>query len=195
MEKSIDHIKFSPLGSRAFDKELKQRVGEMLSDPSWLRNGRRRLWFKAVFYYTVFLLCLSWFLLIRHDTTFTFILSYISVGVSGVFMAFNVSHDATHGTFSDKKWVNQLVYHLTFNLQGTNAYLWGLRHKASHHVFPNVDGCDADIDDNPVLRLSPTKPLHYYHRFQVYYAPLVYCIYVAHWILFKDWLYFSKKRI
>ena len=60
-------------------------------------------------------------------------------------LAYNVSHDACHETFSRKKAVNYWLYHISFNAQGTNAYLWKVRHTASHHLFPNVDGCDTDM--------------------------------------------------
>ena len=117
------------------------------------------------------------------------------LGLTGVLLAFNVAHDATHGTFSNNKTINKLLYYSTFNLNGTNAYLWGIRHKASHHIFPNVDGCDADIDDNPLIRLSPSKAYKWFHKYQAFYSLLIYMIYTLHWVFFKDFLYLTKKEL
>src|SRR5690349_14480244 len=121
--------------------------------------------------------------------------SYLAIGITGILLGFNVSHDACHDAFSKNKTVNHWLYHLSFNLQGTNAFLWQIRHNSSHHVFPNVDGCDADIDNNPFIRLSPQHELKKHHRFQQYYSILVYCMYTLHWLLVKDVLYLFRKRV
>ncbi|GAB4138383.1 MAG: acyl-CoA desaturase [Bacteroidia bacterium] len=189
------HIKFSNKGDKAFDAELKERVGQLMKNPGWEQRGRWLLYVKAMLYFSVYFGLLIGLLTFRHDTVAGLMVHYVAIGVSGILLTFNVSHDAAHRTFSRYKWINDVLFHLSFNLQGVNAYLWGERHKASHHVFPNVDGCDADIDENPVIRLSPTKALHYYHRFQNYYSNFIYCIYITYWVLFKEWIYFSKKRI
>ena len=41
-----------------------------------------------------------------------------------------------------------------------NAYLWRRRHVGSHHTFPNVQGGDADMDDNPFLRVTASSPAY-----------------------------------
>ena len=110
-------------------------------------------------------------------------------------LAYNVSHDACHETFSRKKAVNYWLYHISFNAQGTNAYLWKVRHTASHHLFPNEDGCDTDIDNNPMIRLSPQHPVRKHQRFQHLYSFFLYSIYTLHWFLFKDLLYLTKKKL
>jgi len=107
--------------------------------------------------------CLVLFL-VPHEEMVSLVLNYIFIGLSGLLLGFNVSHDALHGAFSKNKTVNNWLYHLSFNIQGTNAYLWKVRHTASHHIFPNVDGCDADIDENPLIRLSPQHPLRKYQQ-------------------------------
>ena len=55
-----------------------------------------------------------------------------------------------------------MIQHLSFSLLGVSAYLWRMRHTRSHHVFPNVNGCDVDIDENPFVRLSPNQPWRWY---------------------------------
>lgn len=188
-------VKFSNLDQDAFQAELKKEVATLLNTSHLFQNRKRVLYFKVLFYFSIFIAAITLLYISPALTMLQLIGRYLFVGISGVFLAFNVSHDATHGTISNNKWMNKLIFYLSFNLQGTNAYLWSVRHKASHHVFPNVDGCDADIDDNPVIRLSPTKKHFWYHRYQAFYSFFVYCIYTIHWIFFKDWLYFSKSQI
>ncbi len=187
-------IKFHSGSSSVFFNTLDRDVRRILSNTRLLKKAKQLLWLKMIFY---FLLHLSSYLVLfsfHHGTT-TFILNYVFVGLSGILLAFNVSHDACHGTFSKNKNINNWIYHLSFNMQGPNAYLWKLRHTASHHLFPNVDGCDADIDDNPLIRLSPHHPLRPYQRYQHLYSFFIYCFYTLHWFLFKDFLYLFKKRV
>ena len=117
------------------------------------------------------------------------------LGVLGILIGLNIAHDAAHDALSANKRLNKWIYRLSFSALGANAYLWQLRHVQSHHLFPNVDDCDADIDDNPIIRLSPHKPLYWYHRWQFLYAPVAYLFYTLIWIFVKDWIILKKKRL
>jgi linoleoyl-CoA desaturase len=88
-----------------------------------------------------------------------------------------------------------MVYFLTFNLQGANSYLWKLRHIGSHHVFPNVDGGDADMDDNGLLRVSALTPWKPHYQYQHLYAPLLYMLFSLHWIFVYDIQFLFKKSL
>ena len=44
------------------------------------------------------------------------IAAFTLLGFSNIFIAFAISHDAAHGAFSKKKWVNKIMG-LTFNLK------------------------------------------------------------------------------
>lgn len=120
---------------------------------------------------------------------------WVGLGLTGVLLGLNVSHDAAHGSFFRSKLWNEILYYLSFSLLGVNAYLWQLRHVKSHHLFPNVDECDADIDDNPLIRLSPQKPWRPYHQYQHRYAPLVYLFYSLIWVFVKDFMILRKKQL
>lgn len=124
-----------------------------------------------------------------------FILAYTLLGMAGLLIAFNLSHDAVHDSLTPSKLLNKTIYYLTFNALGTNAYLWGIRHNQSHHLYPNVDDCDADIDSNFLIRLSPNRPLLRHHRWQFLYAPLLYAVYTLHWVLIKDLMYLRRKNL
>lgn len=191
----MDKIKFQSGSSSPFFRSLNKAVDEMMTATNLASKAKKLLYVKAVFYILLFASSYSALFIVEHSSFIILILNYVLIGLSGILLAFNVSHDACHGSFSKNKKVNYWFYHLTFNLQGTNAYLWQLRHNASHHVFPNVDGCDADIDNNPFLRLSPQHPLKKHQRYQHIYAIAVYCIYSLHWFLFKDLFYLFRKKV
>jgi len=178
-----------------FYKSLKKEVKLVLTEKI-LNKAKKLLWLKFTIYLSLFIISIAALYLNKYGTnTLLLTINYIFIGQAGILLAFNSSHDAVHKTFSKYKTVNAIIYHFTFNLQGINARLWKIRHLSSHHIFPNVDGCDADIDDNALLRLSPTHKKHYWHKYQHIYAPLLYAVYTLHWILVKDFVYLKKKNL
>ena len=110
-------------------------------------------------------------------------------------LALNVGHDAAHGALTGYGRLDQLIQFAVFSLLGADAYLWRLRHVRSHHVFPNVNGCDIDIDANFFLRLSPNHPRRAHHRFQHLYAPFAFFFVGLHTVFVQDVHYLFKRRL
>lgn len=178
----------------AFYKELSNKINDLIT-PKVYKKAIVLLRIKLLFYLTIFLSSYVCLLLFPQHNLFSLSVNYIVTGLSGILLAFNASHDAVHKTFSKNNTLNAIIYYFTFNLQGVNSRLWEIRHKASHHIFPNVDGCDADIDDNPFIRLSKTHKKFWWHKHQHIYSPLLYAVYTLHWIIIKDIIYLRKKQI
>jgi linoleoyl-CoA desaturase len=177
-----------------FFKTLNLRVQAHLKQHQLSNYGDWAMFFKALFYV---ILHVSLYILVLFGD-FSPLMRLICAclyGISGLLVAYNISHDACHHSLSPYKKFNRIVYFLTFNLQGTDAYLWQMRHIHSHHLFPNVDGCDADIDANAFIRLSPSHPLRSFHRYQHWYAPFFYAIYTLYWVVVKDWVYLCKREL
>lgn len=191
----MQKIKFHVGSTSPFFSSLNKEVEYLIISNNYLNKARRLLWMKMIFYFTPHLCAYIMLYAFPHESLAGFIFNYIFIGLSGMLLAYNVSHDACHQTFSKNRHINYWLYHISFNMQGTNAYLWKVRHTASHHLFPNVDGCDADIDNNPMIRFSPQHPLLKHQRFQHIYSFFIYSIYTLHWFLFKDFLYLTKKRL
>jgi len=188
-------IKFYAGSSSPFFNALNKEVETLIETNNYLSKAMRLLWVKLIFYFSLHV-CAYIMLYAFHPASLPgLIINYIFIGLSGMLLAYNVAHDACHETFSKNKKINYWIYHLSFNAQGTNAYLWKVRHTASHHLFPNVDGCDADIDNNPMIRFSPQHPVRKHQRFQHLYSFFIYAIYTLHWFLFKDFLYLTKKKL
>jgi len=95
----------------------------------------------------------------------------MGIGIAGVGMG--VMHDACHGAYSRKHWVNELFAGSLY-LLGSNVLNWKLQHNVLHHTYTNLSGYDEDIDSKGPIRLSSKMPLKKYHRFQFIYAFLFY---------------------
>lgn len=187
-------IKFKPSNTDFF-QELNGKVQELLT-VTVLSKHQRLMKVKFFLYFTLYLIFYGLLFLDAVSNSFLLLtIIYALFGLSGILLAFNSSHDAVHNTLFKSKKLNSIAHYLIFNLQGVNATLWKRRHISSHHIFPNVDGCDADIDNNPFIRLSKTHNRKRYHRYQQLYAPFLYSVYTLHWILVKDFIYLSKREI
>lgn len=110
-------------------------------------------------------------------------------------IGFNVMHDACHGSFSRRSWVNN-TFGLTLNALGGNAYFWKQKHNIIHHTYTNIDGMDDDIAKSPVIRQCDTQKWLPFHRVQHIYLPLVYAITSIAWTFIMDMVkYFSGKIV
>jgi linoleoyl-CoA desaturase len=116
-------------------------------------------------------------------------------GLASLLLAVNAGHDGAHAALSPRAWINNAVLYGSFTLIGADPYLWRMRHVRSHHVFPNVNGCDIDIDSNLFLRLSPNHPKRRYQRYQHLYAPFVFWIVDIHTVFIQDVHYLFKRQL
>jgi linoleoyl-CoA desaturase len=104
----------------------------------------------------------------------------MSIGLS-------VMHDANHGAYSNKKWVNTLMGY-SLNLVGANAFNWKMQHNVLHHSFTNVHEEDEDISPRGVLRLTPHSAWKRIHRYQFIYAWFLYGLMTLVWLGIKDFV-------
>jgi linoleoyl-CoA desaturase len=187
-------MKFRDRRGHEIDALLRARVADYFESNGLSRFGNRVVALKAVLYPSV---SATLYVLVISDrlSGLPLLLAAILFGVASILTAFNIAHDAAHNALVPDRRLNALVYFLTFNLQGANAYLWKLRHVGSHHVFPNVEGGDADLDDNGLLRMAAGTPWRPHYRFQHLYAPLLYMLFSLHWIFVYDIQFLFKKDL
>jgi linoleoyl-CoA desaturase len=124
------------------------------------------------------------------------VIAVIAAGVLGFVLAsigFNVMHDACHGSYSTKKWANELLG-LSLNVLGGNAFIWKQKHNVIHHTFTNVDGVDDDIAKAPLMRQCKSQPYKKFQKFQHFYIVLIYGLSSFLWVFLMDFVkYFSQK--
>ncbi|MCO5142582.1 MAG: fatty acid desaturase [Oligoflexia bacterium] len=123
------------------------------------------------------------------------ILYAVASAYSLFFLVINTCHDAVHGCLWVSKRANRITHALLFNLLGVDSRLWGLRHLRSHHLFPNIPGCDSDIDETAIIRLSPHNRWRPIYRIQHFYLLLIYAILPLHSVFYQDIAYLFRKDI
>ncbi len=95
----------------------------------------------------------------------------MGIGKAGVGMG--VMHDAAHGSYSRKRWVNDLMS-ANMYLLGANVFNWQVQHNVLHHTYTNIEGMDGDIASRGPIRLSEHAPALKIHRYQHWYAFFLY---------------------
>ncbi|MDP4265633.1 MAG: acyl-CoA desaturase [Bacteroidota bacterium] len=91
----------------------------------------------------------------------------MGAGMAGIGMC--VMHDAAHGSYSHKEWVNKMLSG-TMYLLGSNVFNWKIQHNFLHHAYTNIEGYDQDIAANGPIRLSEHAPFRKIHRYQYIHA-------------------------
>lgn len=179
-------LKFSKDPGSAFYKDLSERLAHYFESSGKSRWGDGRMRAKIALYFG--LDALFYAMMLASDTRGEFYLWYLLTGLSVLLTAFNISHDAAHGVAVRSKRWNRILFDLSFNLQGNNAYVWGRHHNESHHLYTNIEGSDIDVLNNPLVRMTDTQPLRPWHRFQHFYAPLLYLLYSLNWAFIRETL-------
>ncbi len=118
----------------------------------------------------------------------------ISLGLSMAAVGFNVQHDAGHGAYSDRGWVNKLMA-LTLDLLGGSSYVWSRKHNSIHHSYANITGHDEDIDLGVFGRMSPHQKRRAWHRLQHFYLWALYGVLPIKWQFYDDFRKVITGRI
>jgi linoleoyl-CoA desaturase len=88
-------------------------------------------------------------------------------GMAGVGMC--VMHDAVHGSYSNREWINKMLGS-TMYLLDSNVFNWKIQHNYLHHSYTNIDSYDHDINSKGPIRFSQYGPLKKIHRYQYIHA-------------------------
>ncbi|MCB9548234.1 MAG: acyl-CoA desaturase [Myxococcales bacterium] len=184
-------IRFAPRD--AFFTELKAEVEAHLATGGRDRHATMALHLKTAFLLvglatvvtTALLMSMSW-------------LTVVPMGVAlGLFIGgigFNIMHDANHGSYSRKPWVNRILG-MSLDLLGGSSRLWRVKHNQVHHAWTNIEGVDDDIDVGFLGRMSPEQRWMKAHRFQhLYFWPL-YGFLGVKWHWFDDFFQMARGKI
>lgn len=178
--------------NKQFYAELKSNVDKFFSNNHVKKTGDWRLYLKTLTLIPAAIAIYVTLLIIEPTLLTGMILS----GLLGLILAsigFNVMHDACHGSYSSKKWINDALG-LSLNALGGNAFIWKFKHNIVHHTYTNVDGIDDDIAKSPIMRQCSTQKWVPAHRIQHIYVVLVYAISTFAWVFIMDFTkYFQQK--
>lgn len=178
---------------QVFYASLKSAVNRYFADNDKRRTGNIRLYSKSVVL-IVGAIALYVLLLFMRMPWFAVIVCSLGLGFVLACVGFNVMHDANHGSYSSRKWVNELLG-LTLNALGGNNFIWKQKHNIVHHTYTNIDGIDDDIAKSPYIRMCRSQPWVRAHRLQHLYVPILYAFSSMIWILFQDFEKYFKRKI
>lgn len=176
-------IKFAPT-HRDFTVVLNKRVNNYFKTNNIRPYANREMILKSVCMFALYFI--PYGLVVTEVVTGAWILPLVvlmGLGLAGI--GLSVMHDANHGAYSPKKWVNTVIGY-SLNLVGANAFNWKIQHNVLHHSYTNVQDADEDISPRGVLRLSPHSEWKPMHQYQFIYAWFLYGLMTIVWLFFKD---------
>lgn len=180
-------LRFKNPNQRDFAKTLRKRVDAYFAENQISKTGGWSLKIKALF---MFLLYVVPYFLILFSVSSSLLVNFgftvlMGLGMAGI--GFGVMHDANHGSFSRKKWVNKFMG-FSINFLGGNVNNWKAQHNILHHTYTNVEGYDEDIQPAFLLRFSPHAKKIKLHKFQFLYAWFLYGLMTLSWTFAKDFI-------
>lgn len=187
----LTKISFANINSD-FSAVLKKKVYGYFASQQIPFTGNRKIYFKTGILLSA--LIINYLLLVFATPPVWLALPLcLLMGFNLAAIGFNVMHDGAHGSYSRKRWVNEVMGY-SLNLMGGNSYIWKQKHNINHHSFTNVEGYDDDIDIQPWIRTNINQPKRWYHRYQYIYWIFLYGLIYITWVFVEDFnKYFSGK--
>lgn len=170
-----------------FVATLNKRVNEYFKTRNISRHANPEMVIKTIVMFGMYVI--PYFLIVTSAVTGTAWLIVLIVimgfGLAGIGLA--VMHDANHGAYSGKAWVNTAIGY-SLNFIGANVFNWKMQHNVLHHTYTNIHDEDEDISPRGVLRMSPHSKWSYIHRYQFIYAWFLYGLMTIVWMVTKDFI-------
>lgn len=177
----------------AFFKSLRGDIENYFQENKINKTGNWTLYTKAIVFISVAIALYS-IILFAPIAGGLKLIGCALFGITLACIGFNVMHDACHGSYSSKKWVNDLLGH-TLNALGGNAFFWKQKHNIIHHTYTNIDGIDDDIAKSPFIRMCSTQKWVPAHKAQHIYLPFLYMLGSIFWIFAKDFENYFNQRV
>jgi linoleoyl-CoA desaturase len=151
-----------------FSITVRKRVNDYFRENGISTKGNLTLIIQTVVLLSMYLIPFFIILFVPLSGLVALLLTVVmGIGLAGVGMC--VMHDAAHGSFSSKTWVNKLFAGSMY-LLGGNVFNWKMQHNVFHHAYTNIEGLDEDIASRGPLRLSQNAPLKKVHKYQYIHA-------------------------
>ncbi len=183
-------IRFPKTQDTAFFRTLNARVNAYFQQNNITRYGNWKLYLKSVVVFAIFLT--PYFLILSNMfNEWMMLLLTVVTGAGMSFVGMCVMHDGNHGSYSRRRWVNNLMGSSIYILSG-NVYNWKVQHNVLHHTYTNVAGHDEDMQTDGLIRLHQHDPWRRFHKFQHYYSVLLYGLLTLNWAIRKDYRQMSE---
>lgn len=192
---TFNTIKFTNPTQTEFVRTLRKRVDAYFKENCITKTGGLKIKIKAVFMFCLY--TVPYFLMLLGVISNVWLLLFMCIlmgfGMAGI--GLSVMHDANHGSFSRKNWLNRIAG-FSINFLGGNVNNWKAQHNIMHHSFTNIHGYDEDIETANILRFSPHSKKRWFHKLQFLYAWPLYGLMTLSWTFVKDFsdVYRYKKK-
>jgi linoleoyl-CoA desaturase len=167
-----------------FTTLLKKRVSAYFASSNRSPKANRSMWVKSLFMMGLTALTFGAILTGVFGGWGTVVL-YACMGFLVATGTMNIAHDALHGAYVTRSWGNRALG-FSMDLFGASSFYWKKEHTVDHHTFTNIAEHDADLAAPFLLRLCPKAPRYSFHRFQHWYAPLLYSLNLIRWVYVSD---------
>lgn len=179
--------------SRDFSATLNRRVNDYFKMHNLSRHANPEMVIKTVIMFALY--CIPYFLIVTNTVTDSLwligLMIIMGIGLAGI--GLSVMHDANHGAYSNRAWVNTVIGY-SINFVGATAFNWKMQHNVLHHTYTNIHDEDEDISPRGVLRLSPHSNWKYMHRYQFLYAWFLYGLMTVVWMITKDFIRLARYQ-
>lgn len=172
-------------GNETFYTTLNKRVSDYFRSNGISPTANIHMFIKTLFMLTLFVAPYILSLIYGGASIWLYLLFSFVMGLGMAGIGLSIMHDANHGAYSTKKWVNRL-FGYSLNMIGGHVLNWKIQHNVLHHTYTNIFDMDEDISPRGPLRMAPSSPWMPAHRFQYLYAWFLYTLMTLVWICAKD---------
>ncbi len=183
---STKRVKFVNVEKTDFLTTLKGRVDQYFEDKGVSRNANVWMVLKTFAMFTMLLGPYFMILLLDLPLWTMWVLTLV-MGFGKAGIGLSIMHDANHGSYSSKTWLNNLIGK-SINLVGGHVITWKIQHNVLHHTYTNIYGHDEDIETVPLMRFSPDAPYRSINRYQHLFCVFFYGLMTFFWALHKDYI-------
>ena len=178
-------IRFSNEKDKEFVRILRERVKEYFDTNKISRFANKTMKIKTVVMVLLYLIPFGLVVSGIFNQVWINALLWATMGFGMAGIGMGVMHDANHNSYSPNSktnlWLGRLLY-----IIGGYADNWKAQHNVLHHSYTNVTGLDEDIHPGVYLRFSPHEKRYGIHKFQHFYAWILYGFMTLLWITTKD---------
>ncbi|HCD52343.1 MAG TPA: acyl-CoA desaturase [Balneolaceae bacterium] len=186
-------VTFNNKTDKEFSKEVKARVNQYFEERNLSKHANFAMYFKTFVILSVYWGAYALIMTGQFSLNVMWLLAVVmGIGMAGI--GFSITHDALHGAYSSKNWVNSF-FGIFFDLVGANGYIWKITHNIIHHTYTNIHGHDEDLEVAEFIRLSPHSDHKPIHRLQHILAFPAYSFATFFWVFIKDYWYFIKNPL
>lgn len=186
--KKLNLVGFASAEKDSFHQAVMARVNSYFNEKGISPYANTHMWVKTAVMLTLYFAPYAFIVAGSGATNlwvFYGLWALMAMGMIGI--GTSVMHDAHHGTYSPKKWVNKSIGAI-LEIIGGYTLTWKIQHNQLHHTYTNITGLDEDIDSIKLLRFSPRQPRYWFHRYQYIYTWFFYTLMTLFWMTAKDYI-------